>query len=93
MARGTTRPARAPLPRRLPMPHAYSRSAETGCCSHLGCGLPRGNVLRHLHDFTPDQRDSTRCARCGLPAGDVRHQDQAALPDVAMAAAGEYVAA
>jgi hypothetical protein len=87
MARGTT------LPARLPMPHAFTRSAETGCCSHPGCHLPRGNVLRHLHDHQPDPRNPGVCARCQLPAGDVRHQDPAELPDVARLAAGEYVAA
>jgi ribosomal protein L37E len=93
MARGSTRPAQRRLPARLPMPHTYVRSAETGCCAHPGCGLPRSNAIRHLHDHAPDPRDSATCVRCGLPAYDMRHQDQQARQDVAMAAAGEYVAA
>jgi ribosomal protein L37E len=75
------------------MPHTFIRSAETGCCAHTGCGLPATNALRHLHDHTPNPRNHDVCARCGLPASDIRHQDQTALPDAAMAAAGEYVAA
>jgi hypothetical protein len=93
MARGTTRPTRAPHPRRLPTPHTFIRSTETGCCAHPGCGLPAGNAIRHLHDHAPDPLDGGTCVRCRLPAHDVRHQDQAVLPDPAMAAAGEYVAA
>jgi len=75
------------------MPHAFVRSQETGCCAHPGCPLPAGNVLRHLHDHVPSARNHDVCARCGLPTGDIRHQGQAVLPDAAMAAAGEYVAA
>lgn len=93
MARGTTRPARAPLPRRLPTPHAYMHDPDTRRCSSAGCGLPRTNWLRHRHDHDPDHRDPERCARCGLLAGDARHHDPADLPDVAKLAAGERIAA
>lgn len=93
MARGTTRPARAPLPRRLPQPHAYLHNPETGRCASAGCGLPQANAIRHLHDHEPDPRNPGRCARCEQLTGDVRHHDPAELPDVARLAAGERVAA
>jgi hypothetical protein len=93
MARVTTRPGTIRLPRRLPMPHTYQHCPETDRCAQAGCGLPRGNALRHLHDHTPDAHEPGRCARCGLPASDIRHQDPGMLPDVARLAAGDPVAA
>jgi hypothetical protein len=93
VSRGTRRPGRVRLPGPLPKPHRFTRNAETGCCSHPRCHLPASNALRHLHQYVPDPRDASVCARCDQPAGDARHQDPAELHDTARAAAGEYVAA